>query len=101
MNGGNITPNFDLVSGYGAWNTSCSSAIQIESPGWKSWKWFNKGRLADAGADLVCEGKNDLVVDTQSMTQFAAGSVFPAGTLHDFSTNAEVHHCNHSGSEAT
>jgi hypothetical protein len=50
---------------------------------------------------LIFEGKNDLVVDTLSMTQFAAGSVFPAGNLHDFATNAETHHCNHFESDKT
>lgn len=28
------------------------------------------------------------------MTEFAANSVFPLGNLHDFATNADVHHCN-------
>ncbi|MEA3176575.1 MAG: hypothetical protein QOI59_98 [Gammaproteobacteria bacterium] len=49
----------------------------------------------------IFEGKNDLVVDTLSVTQFAAGSVFPAGNLHDFATNAEAHHCNHFESDKT
>lgn len=77
------------------------SDFEIESPGWKFWKWFNKGRLADAGADIVFPGKNDLVVDTPSMTEFAAGAAFPSANVHDFSTNAEVHHCNYFESDKT
>jgi hypothetical protein len=77
------------------------SDFQIESPGWKFWKWFNGGQLADAGADIIFPGSNDLVVDTVSMTEFASNTVFPAGNLQDFSTNAEVHHCNYFESDKT
>jgi hypothetical protein len=77
------------------------SDFEIESPGWKFWKWFNKGRLATAGADIIFEGKNDLVVDTMSMTEFAKDTVFPPANLQDFSTNGEVHHCNYFESDKT
>lgn len=77
------------------------SDFQIESPGWKFWKWFNKGRLANAGADIIFPDKNDLVVDTASMTEFAEKSVFPAANLKDFSTNSNVHHCNYFESDET
>lgn len=77
------------------------SDFQIDSPGWSFWKWFNKGRIANAGADIVFNGKNDLVVDTASMTEFTSDRAFPAGNLHDFATNAEVHHCNYFESAKT
>lgn len=36
-----------------------------------------------------------------SMTEFASNTVFPAGNLHEFSTNAGVHHCNYFESDKT
>jgi hypothetical protein len=71
------------------------SDYETDAPGWKFWKWFNKGRLADAAADAIFKDKNDLVVDTISMTDFANGGAFPAGQLRDFMTNSKVHHCNY------
>jgi len=52
----------------------CSN-FETEDPGWKFWKYFNKGKLADSAADyLVFEQDNDLVVDTSSMTYHAFGA---------------------------
>jgi hypothetical protein len=78
------------------------SDFETDAPGWKFWKWFNKGRLADAGADQIFKGdRNDLVVDTISMTEFAATPVLPAARIHDFKSNAVVHHCNYFQQQAT
>ena len=44
------------------------SNFETENPGWKFWKNFRKGRIGDIAADIVFPGKNDLVVDTASMT---------------------------------
>jgi len=72
------------------------SDFETDAPGWKFWKWFNKGRLADAGADAIFKDKkNDLVVDTISMTEFSAASALPSARIHDFQSNALVHHCNY------
>ena len=71
------------------------SDFEPEAPGWKFWKWFNKGRIANAGADLIFKDQNDLVVDTASMTEFSGTAVFPPARLHDFKTNATVHHCSY------
>lgn len=71
------------------------SDYETDAPGWRFWKWFNKGRLADAAADFIFKDKNDLVVDTVSMTEFSNADVFPAGQIRDFVTNSRVHHCNY------
>ena len=71
------------------------SDYETDAVGWKFWKWFNKARLANAAADVIFKDKNDLVVDTVSMTEFSSAGGFPAGQIHDFVTNATVHHCNY------
>lgn len=71
------------------------SDFETEAVGWRFWKWFNKGRLANAAADAIFPASNDLVVDTASMTQFADGSSLPATRIKDYSTNSYVHHCNY------
>ena len=66
----------------------------MTKPGWKFWKWFRKGTLFDAGADLIFPGANDLVVDTVSMTD-VPGNVIQPGDLLDFGTGDVVHHTNY------
>jgi pimeloyl-ACP methyl ester carboxylesterase len=46
----------------------------LDQPVWKFWTRFRNigAQLADAGADLVFPGPNDLVVDTESMTFLGA-----------------------------
>jgi hypothetical protein len=73
------------------------SDFQPSSPGWAFWKYFvNVGdRLKAAGADLVFEGPNDLVVDTGSMNVLARrpGNVLiPPARIHDFGVSPTVHH---------
>jgi hypothetical protein len=71
------------------------SDFQTEAAGWRFWKWFSKGKIADAAADHIFDAANDLVVDTASMTEFAADTILPAANIHDFGKNASVHHCNY------
>jgi pimeloyl-ACP methyl ester carboxylesterase len=58
-----------------------------------------KARLADAASDVVFRGKNDLVVDTESMTHLAGTFGAPDATsiadIHNFGTQANVHHINY------
>ena len=82
-----------------------SSNFQPSSPGWRFWHQFAdfKIRAAHLAADqLIFDGENDLVVDTESMFQLA-GSVIPddprrvwrfrdSATVHHSST---VHHTNY------
>lgn len=71
------------------------SDFETDAVGWRFWKWFNKGRIANAAADAVFPASNDLVVDTASMTQFSDGHALPAARIRNFSTNSQVHHCNY------
>ena len=50
------------------------SNFETQNPGWKFWRNFRKDRIADLAADIVFPGKNDLVVDTGSMTDFGVPS---------------------------
>jgi len=73
------------------------SSFQTTKPGWRFWNFFvNIGdRIKEAGADLVFEGENDLVVDTASMTTLArppAALDIPSGRILDFGINDQVHH---------
>jgi len=65
-----------------------------QDPGWKIWRYVTDNpllRAADAAVDLfVFSGKNDLVVDTDAMTD-AVG-----GTQYDFDgDDVRVHHTNY------
>jgi alpha-beta hydrolase superfamily lysophospholipase len=65
------------------------------------WRFITeaKTRLADAAADLLFQGKNDLVVDTESMTFLAgtcgAQNAVTINAVHDFKTQGDVHHLNY------
>jgi hypothetical protein len=67
------------------------------SPGWAFWRYFVKPlhHLGHAGADLVFEDKNDLVVDTSSMNELADEMTLPVRRVLDFGTNPTVHHTNY------
>jgi hypothetical protein len=77
------------------------SAVQSnfvpQSPGWAFWRYFVRPleHLGHAGADLVFEDKNDLVVDTSSMTELADEVTLPLKRVLDFRTSATVHHTNY------
>jgi hypothetical protein len=76
------------------------SNYEPSDPGWKFWKYFRKGDLANMGADLVFDGHNDLVVDTDSMG-ILPGAPLPVTSIRDFETSSEVHHCNYFRQEKT
>jgi pimeloyl-ACP methyl ester carboxylesterase len=69
--------------------------FETDDAGWAFWRRFRKLNLADYGADMVFEGENDLVVDTDSMTDLFDADVFPAAKLCDFGTTDRVHHTNY------
>lgn len=61
--------------------------------GWRFWRAFRRTTAANLVADVVFDGANDLVVDTESMVDFGTASGFrPAGRL-DFGTSQTNHHC--------
>lgn len=69
------------------------SNFESERAGLKFWRYFRKGKWADLGADVIFPGDNDLVVDTDSMTDFSARPF--AGAQLDYGTSATVHHTNY------
>jgi hypothetical protein len=69
--------------------------FEPEDAGWAFWKRFRKLNLADAGTDLVFDGENDLVVDTDSMTDLFDQEVLPSNKVCDFGTTGRVHHTNY------
>ncbi len=68
-----------------------SSDFQPTDAGWKFWEWFRGRRVTNAAADRIFPGKNDLVVDTESMFEVPGGL---AGKK-DFGSNPDVHHTNY------
>jgi hypothetical protein len=62
--------------------------------GWKFWKYFADpaARALNAGADLLFGEKNDLVVDTASMTHRV---IADDDHLYDFRDSTVVHHVNY------
>ncbi|HMP80679.1 MAG TPA: hypothetical protein PKD54_14590 [Pirellulaceae bacterium] len=68
---------------------------QSDQPGWRFWKYFSKGFWADVGADIIFDGPNDLVVDTDSMSYLSENSKIKEGRFLDFGTTGEVHHNNY------
>lgn len=80
-----------------------TSDFQPRDPGWNFLQYFSKPmlRLANAGADLLFDGPNDLVVDTVSMTDLSDLNQIAAGDVHTFGTNESVYHTNYFRQEAT
>ena len=81
-----------------------TSNFEPDAAGWAFWRAFRRPlqQLADAGADALFAGDNDLVVDTPSMTALSpeAGITdppLPADPRRrlDFGTNGRVHHLNY------
>lgn len=70
------------------------SNFEPQDEGWRFWRYFRKTTLADSLADIVFDGENDLVVDTDSMTDFGTSGVKLVATW-DFKTNSDVHHVNY------
>ena len=69
--------------------------FETEDAGWAFWRRFRKLNLADQGTDIVFEGDNDLVVDTESMTDLFDQEVIPSTNVCDFGTTDRVHHTNY------
>lgn len=72
-----------------------SSNFETAEVGWKFWQWFRADKLKDVGADKVFPGDNDLVVDTGSMSEFAAQPLLTQEDRHDFLASSKVHHTNY------
>ncbi|MEW8436488.1 MAG: hypothetical protein AB2629_20925, partial [Candidatus Thiodiazotropha sp.] len=75
------------------------SDFDSEKVGWKFWKVFRKGKLkmklADIGTDILFDGKNDLVVDTLSMTNLKDNLDIPDTQILDYDTQDKVIHTNY------
>lgn len=73
------------------------SNFESEKPGWQFWRYFRNigDRAKDTLADLVFEGRNDLVVDTGSMIDLSDDRRIPSEQVLDFGTSDYVHHTNY------
>jgi hypothetical protein len=71
------------------------SNFETEKPSWKFWRYFRKSTIADTAAGWVFPGHNDLVVDTESMTDFGVPHLALADQPCDFGTSDTVWHCNY------
>jgi len=73
------------------------SNFQSEQPGWRFWRYFRKvgDRLKDLGADVVFDGDNDLVVDSQSMVELSDTVTLEDAQVYDFTTTDRVYHTNY------
>jgi pimeloyl-ACP methyl ester carboxylesterase len=63
---------------------------------WQVWKLLRnpRERVLNWSADAIFNDKNDLVVDTQSMTMLC-GTAIAKGGICDFGDSPTVHHCNY------
>ena len=66
------------------------------APMWQFWKHFRSWGVmaADTAVDAIFEGKNDLVVDNDSMAIVCKASLTKSAVC-DFGDSEEVHHCNY------
>jgi len=72
------------------------SNFEPADPGWKFWRKFRGMQLRNAAVDTVFDGHNDMVVDTDSMTDLAPkGKRIVKKQILDYGTNGEVHHTNY------
>ncbi|HBI45520.1 MAG TPA: hypothetical protein DDY78_22095 [Planctomycetales bacterium] len=66
---------------------------------WKFWDYFKNNRMAHWGADFLFKEANDLVVDTDSMSDFIEGQTFSPpqvkAFVYDFGQSETVHHTNY------
>lgn len=81
-----------------------ASDFEPDDPGWRFWKYFNKKQLFNAGADRIFERPNDLVVDTDSMSDLVdaehlsdaqKGILTSKAHRHMFPKASLVHHTNY------
>ena len=71
------------------------SNFEAAAVGWKIWRIFRKSNLADKATNAIFPGDNDLVVDSDSMTDFGVPHLELAGSAYDFGTSDAVWHCNY------
>lgn len=88
------------TGGAGATYFAVKGNFETTDPGWNFLEYFSRPmqRLADAGADLIFEGQNDLVVDTESMDYLATDPLQQPVRMQlaqDFQTTSEVYHTNY------
>lgn len=69
--------------------------FETADPEWKFWQYFRKEVIADAATNRIFPGPNDLVVDTDFMTDFGVPNLGLAGPPCDFQTRDDVWHCNY------
>jgi pimeloyl-ACP methyl ester carboxylesterase len=68
---------------------------ESREPVWKFWKRFShvSDQIKAAGADLIFQAPNDLVVDRATM--FQLGSTQQLADVLDLGVSAHTHHCNY------
>lgn len=72
------------------------SNFEPEAVAWKFWRYFRKGNLAGAAADVIFPGANDLVVDCESMSDFFVDrSRAKPSIVQRWESSPTVHHCNY------
>ncbi|MCK6447215.1 MAG: hypothetical protein L6Q99_12570 [Planctomycetes bacterium] len=72
------------------------SNYEPEDANWRFWRWFRKDKLVDAAADTVFPGRNDLVVDTDSMDDVFSDATLPRPTvIQEWTSSPTVHHINY------
>lgn len=73
------------------------SNFESSAEGWKFWRYFRDigSRAKDIAADVVFQGQNDLVVDTNSMTELSDDLSLPDDHVFGFGTSETVHHTNY------
>jgi len=88
------TGTADFASGHVRY-FAVKSNFEPKAIGWNFLRLFSKPlhQLGDWGADLIFDGQNDLVVDTESMCEVADKRVI--AIAHDFGTTDRVHHVNY------
>jgi hypothetical protein len=74
---------------------SVQANFEPKDIGWNFLRLFSKPmqRFGDWGADIIFQGKNDLIVDTASMNEVADQRFI--AVAHDFGTTDRVHHTNY------
>jgi pimeloyl-ACP methyl ester carboxylesterase len=71
------------------------SNFETADPGWKFWQNFRALRAADVAADFLFPGHNDLVVDTEFMTDLGVPNLQLADPPCDHGTSDTVWHCSY------
>jgi pimeloyl-ACP methyl ester carboxylesterase len=83
-----------VISNFQPWDT--------DAAWWEVWKHLkNPGdKVLDWGAEAIFKGKNDLVVDTESMSRICEGAIAKT-QIYDYGDSAKVHHCNYFSQDET